>query len=93
MYGSISPYCFLAHSEVSINGSYNQILTQKTIAEHRKQTDDTSNSKELLSTTQKVQKSLCTMNIKIASGTSLGVQWLRLHAPNAGLGFHPWSGK
>ena len=41
MYGSISPYCFLAHSEISINGSYNQILTQKTIAEHRKQADDT----------------------------------------------------
>ena len=47
MYGSISPYCFLAHSEISINGSYNQILTQKTIAEHRKQADDT-RSKELL---------------------------------------------
>ena len=27
-------------------------------------------------------------------GTSLVVQWLRLHAPNAGgLGFDPWSGK
>ena len=84
MHGSISPYCFSAHSKVSINGSHNQILTQKTITEHRKQTNDT-RSKDLLSTTQKVQKSLYTMNnIKIASGTSLGVQWLRLRAPSAG---------
>ena len=30
---------------------------------------------------------------KIETGTSLVVQWLRLHAPNAGgPGFDPWSG-
>ena len=32
--------------------------------------------------------------LKINSGTSLRVQWLRLHSPNAemGPGFNPWSG-
>ena len=34
-----------------------------------------------------------TLGLKYLTGTSLTVQWLRLHAPNAGgPGFYPWSG-
>ena len=37
--------------------------------------------------------SVLSLGFKIIPGTSLVVQWLRLHTPSAGgLGFNPWSG-